>query len=256
MDPVALGAAASLAAGLATSLGAVPVLFGRGVSRRANDVMLGFAAGVMLAASFFSLIVPALAAANAILPNRWTAAPAVTASLLMGAACIALLNAVVPHEHFVAGRQGSNAAVERVWLFTLAITLHNLPEGMAVGVGFGGNNVARGTSLAVGIGLQNIPEGLAVAAALLSHGYSRGTSFAVACLTGMVEPVTGTLGAYAVSVSQLVLPWAMAFAAGAMIYVISQEIIPETHRHGSQQFATLGLMLGFSIMMLLDVSLA
>jgi ZIP family zinc transporter len=146
--------------------------------------------------------------------------------------------------------------LSRIWLFVLAITIHNLPEGLAVGVGFGGGDVARGTVLAVGIGLQNAPEGLAVALALLSGGYSRTYAFLVAGLTGMVEPVTGLLGAYAVSLSQVVLPWAMTFAAGAMIYVISHEIIPETHRNGFQKEATIAIMIGLVVMLFLDVAFA
>lgn len=257
MNPVLLGFLASLAAGLITAAGALPVLFGRQVSRRASDTMLGFAAGVMLAASFFSLIIPGLDIAKTIFSQQWMAAVVVTTGVLLGAGFVGLLNEVVPHEHFSQGREGPDAAeVGRVWLFVLAITLHNLPEGLAVGVGFGDGDVTRGAMLALGIGLQNAPEGLAVALALLSIGYSRRRAFAIAALTGLVEPVTGLLGAYAVTMSRLLLPWAMTFAAGAMIYVISHEIIPETHRHGSQTSATLGLMLGLAIMMLLDIALA
>jgi zinc transporter, ZIP family len=138
----------------------------------------------------------------------------------------------------------------------IAITIHNFPEGMAVGVGFGGGDVAKGVSLATGIGLQNAPEGLAVALALRGQGYSRGKSFWVALLTGLVEPVGGVLGAALVSVSVYALPWGLAFAAGAMLYIISHEIIPETHRHGHQNRATVGLMVGVILMMFLDVVLA
>jgi ZIP family zinc transporter len=257
MGPVLLGFLASLMAGLVTSLGALPVLFGRDISRRANDAMLGFAAGVMLAASFFSLIIPGLEIAKAIFGSQGIAAFVVTAGVLLGAGMIALLNEVIPHEHFIQGREGPGLEqVGRVWLFVFAITIHNLPEGLAVGVGFGDGNIASGAMLAIGIGLQNAPEGLAVAVALLSIGYGRRKAFAVASLTGLVEPVTGLLGAYAVSLSRLLLPWAMTFAAGAMIYVISHEIIPETHRHGSQTVATLGLMIGLALMMLLDIGLS
>ena len=255
MGTVLLGFLASLAAGLVTSLGALPVLFGKDVSRRFSDAMLGFAAGVMLAASFFSLIIPGLEIAKGIFAHQWAAALVVTAGVLLGAVFVGLLNEIVPHEHFIQGREGPESEqVGRVWLFVLAITIHNLPEGLAVGVGFGDGNIASGAILATGIGLQNAPEGLAVAVALLSIGYSRGKAFAIAALTGLVEPVTGLMGAYAVSLSRLLLPWAMAFAAGAMIYVISHEIIPETHRHGSQTVATLGLMIGLAIMMLLDIA--
>jgi ZIP family zinc transporter len=254
MNPVLLGFTASLAAGLVTSLGALPVLFGKSVSTRVSDAMLGFAAGVMLAASFFSLIIPGLAVAKTIFAQQWLAAIVVTVGVLLGAAFVGLLNEIIPHEHFMQGREGPRARdIGRVWLFVLAITIHNLPEGLAVGVGFADGNVTSGTVLATGIALQNAPEGLAVALALLSVGYGRGKAFAIAGLTGLVEPVTGTLGAYAVSFSQLLLPWAMGFAAGAMIYVISHEIIPETHRHGSQAAATAGLMIGLAAMMLLDI---
>jgi ZIP family zinc transporter len=245
MDPVTLGFLASFLAGLLTAVGALPVLFGRSVSQRWNDVLLGFAAGVMLAASFLSLIIPGIDVARSIYGGTGIAAVIAVAGVLLGAVFVALLNEWIPHEHFFQGRQGPlPGALAKIWLFVLAITIHNLPEGLAVGVGFGGGDVARGTTLAIGIGLQNAPEGLAVALALLSCGYTKGYSFAVASLTGLVEPVAGLLGAYAVSLSQLVLPWALTFAAGAMVYVISHEIIPETHRHGFENEATLGLTIG------------
>jgi ZIP family zinc transporter len=217
--------------------------------------MLGFAAGVMLAASFFSLIIPGMEIARGIFVHQWIVALVVTTGVVLGSGFIGLLNEVVPHEHFAQGKEGPELwETRRVWLFVLAITLHNLPEGLAVGVGFGDGNIANGTKLAIGIGLQNVPEGLAVALALLSIGYDRRQAFAVAALTGLVEPVTGLGGAYAVSLSRLLLPWAMTFAAGAMIYVISHEIIPETYRHGSHKMATLGLTAGLATMMLLDTA--
>jgi ZIP family zinc transporter len=257
MDSVTLGFLASFLAGLLTAVGALPVLLGRSVSQRWNDVLLGFAAGVMLAASFLSLIIPGIEAGRLIYGGTRIAAVIAVAGILLGAAFVALLNEWVPHEHFFQGRQGPlPGALAKIWLFVLAITIHNVPEGLAVGVGFGGGDVARGTTLAIGIGLQNAPEGLAVALALLSCGYTRGYSFAVASLTGLVEPVAGLLGAYAVSLSQLVLPWALTFAAGAMVYVISHEIIPETHRHGFENEATLGLTIGLVVMMFLDVAFA
>lgn len=257
MGPVALGFVGSLLAGLLTAAGALPVLFGRTVSRRTNDVLLGFAAGVMLAASFFSLIVPGLEAARVNHGDTRIAAVVGVVGVLLGVAFVAALNEWIPHEHFVQGRQGPlPRAVARIWLFVLAITIHNLPEGLAVGVGFGGGEIARGTTLAIGIGLQNAPEGPAVAVALLSCGYSRRYAFAVAALTGLVEPAAGLVGAYAVSLSRLVLPWALTFAAGAMIYVISHEIIPETHRHGYENQATFGVTVGLVVMMFLDVAFA
>ena len=257
MNVVALGFLASLGAGLVTAVGALPVLFGHSISRRVNDALLGFAAGVMLAASFFSLIIPALEAAQQTYAPGVIPALIAVVGILLGGGFIALLNETVPHEHFLQGHEGPEAAqLSRIWLFVFAITIHNLPEGLAVGVGFGGGDVARGTILATGIGLQNAPEGLAVAIALISGGYGRGYAFAVASLTGLVEAAAGLLGAYAVSVSALLLPWAMTFAAGAMLYVISHEIIPETHQHGYQQEATLGLMVGLVTMLFLDVTLS
>ena len=172
----------------------------------------------------------------------------------MGA--VALMNELLPHEHFATGREGPQAAsLRRVWLFIVAITIHNFPEGLAVGVGFGADGFATGMPLAVGIGLQNAPEGLAVAVALLGEGYSRMRSFAIAALTGLVEPVGGVLGAAVINISEPVLPWGLAFAAGAMLYVISHEIIPETHRNGHQRQATTGLAIGLVVMLFLDVSL-
>ena len=154
------------------------------------------------------------------------------------------------------GREGTDSAtLARIWLFVIAITIHNLPEGLAVGVGFATGDIAKGVSLATGIGLQNAPEGLAVAVALRGQGYSPRAAFLVALSTGLVEPVGGVLGVAAVSVSSVLLPWGLTFAAGAMLYVISHEIIPETHRHGRQNRATMGLILGLILMMVLDVTL-
>lgn len=255
MSLVAIGFLGSLLAGLMTAVGALPVLFGRSVSRRLGDTLLGFAAGVMLAASFFSLILPGIEAARQIHGDGIFPSLVAAGGVLVGVAAIACLNELVPHEHFIQGRQGPESpALARIWLFVLAITIHNGPEGLAVGVGFGGGDMAAGTTLAIGIGLQNAPEGLAVALALLSCGYSRGEAFAVAALTGLVEPAAGLVGAYAVSLSHLVLPWALTFAAGAMIYVISHEIIPETHRHGFEKEATFGLTIGLVTMMFLDIA--
>ena len=248
------GTLASLAAGSATAVGALPLLFVRRIPDALQDSMLGFAAGVMLAASFFSLILPALEQAQ---DSHSGAVPAliVIFGLLLGAACLHLMDRYAPHEHFIAGPEGQwSASLRRIWLFVIAITLHNFPEGLAVGVGFGGGE-ERGRVLAIGIGLQNIPEGLAVTAALLTENYRRTTAVAIGAATGMVEPLGGFLGVSAVSLFEVLLPYALGFAAGAMIYVVSDEIIPETHRKGHERLATLGLMLGFAVMMFLDVSL-
>lgn len=254
MSPVLLGLLGSLAAGSLTAVGAIPVLFGKMPSRATRDLALGFAAGVMLAASFFSLIIPALDAAEPMFENGAMPAAVVCVSILLGMGAVALMNERLPHEHFASGREGPEAAsLRRVWLFIIAITIHNFPEGLAVGVGFGADGLSGGLPLAIGIGLQNAPEGLAVAVSLLGEGYSKGRAWSIAALTGMVEPVGGLIGAGIITLSQPLLPWGLAFAAGAMLYVISHEIIPETHRSGHQNRATLGLAIGLVIMLFLDV---
>ncbi len=256
MSIVAWGLLASLAAGLMTGAGALPVLFGQTIPRWLNDAFLGFAAGVMLSASYFSLILPGIEAAELHYGGTIVAALIAAGGIALGAGAVAWLNRVLPHEHFIEGPEGGDpGALAKIWLFVIAITIHNFPEGMAVGVGFGGGDIQNGLSLATGIGLQNAPEGLAVAVALRGQGYSKRKSFWIALLTGLVEPVGGVLGAALVSISVYVLPWGLAFAAGAMLYIISHEIIPETHRHGHQNRATIGLLIGLILMMFLDVTL-
>lgn len=239
-----------------TSVGAIPVLFGKYMPQRWSDTMLGFAAGVMISASYFSLILPSIEEAEGLYGSVVIAAFIAAGGIALGALVVALLNKTLPHEHFIVGPEGADpGALSKIWLFVIAITIHNFPEGMAVGIGFGGGNVANGMSLATGIGLQNAPEGLAVAVALRGLGYTRWRAFAIATLTGLVEPVGGALGVAMVHVSVHVLPWGLAFAAGAMLYIISHEIIPETHRYGHQNRATTGLILGLILMMVLDVTL-
>ena len=257
MSILLLGTLASLAAGLMTTVGAVPALIGRTPSVRTQDAMLGFTAGVMLAASFMSLIVPSLEISAERYGDGPLPAAIVSVGILIGVGAIALVNRLMPHEHFFQGREGPEVtALRRLWLFVFAITIHNFPEGMAVGVGFGTGNIADGMPLAIGIGLQNAPEVLAVAAALIAVGYSKWRAFKVASLTGLVEPIGGAIGAGTVAFSEVILPWGLAFAAGAMIYVISHEIIPETHRRGFQAEATTGLTIGLVVMLFLDAWLA
>jgi len=238
-----LGSVASLAAGLATGAGALPVLFTKKVSDKLLDVMLGFSAGVMLAATSFSLIVPAID-----LSGPWIA----VFGIILGAFVLHLIDRLVPHFHPVLGAEGPPSRLSRVWLFVLAITIHNFPEGLAVGVSFGIGDIAAGLVIATAIGLQNMPEGLAVALPLLREGYSRRKSLWYATLTGLVEPIGGLLGIILVSVFHPILPWGLSFAAGAMLFVISDEIIPESHRKGFEREATFGLIVGFVLMMLLD----
>ena len=208
----------------------------------------------MLSASFFSLIIPALDAAEPRFGSGAAPAAIVSVAILLGMGAVALMNEKLPHEHFRTGREGPEvASLRRVWLFIIAVTIHNFPEGLAVGVGFGADGLSGGLPLAIGIGLQNVPEGLAVAVSLLGEGYSRGRAWGIAALTGLVEPVGGLLGAGVIALSQPLLPWGLAFAAGAMLYVISHEIIPETHRSGHQKKATLGLSIGLVLMLFLDV---
>lgn len=254
MNIIALGFIGSLAAGLMTAIGALPILIGQTVSRRKNDVLLGFAAGVMLSASYFSLVIPGLEIAAEQFGAGAIPALIAAGGILLGALAILILDGVVPHRHFIKGYEGPKAdSVRKIWLFVIAVTLHNVPEGLAVGVGFGGGDIGAATTLALGIGLQNAPEGLAVALALKSEGYGKTYAFLVASATGLVEPVAGLAGVAAVSASELLLPWGLTFAAGAMIYVISNDIIPETHRHGHHKEATASLVVGVVIMMFLDV---
>ncbi|WP_405227092.1 ZIP family metal transporter [Lentisalinibacter sediminis] len=256
VNVVWFGFAASLVAGLGTGVGAVGVFFVRRLTDAAEDLLLSFAAGIMLAASFFSLLLPAIAYGEAEFGGRQAAVAVVIAGLLVGALALAGIHRYVPHEHFFAGREGPDtAALERIWLFIIAITLHNFPEGMAVGVGFAGGNVDNGLALATGIGIQNLPEGLAVAVSLIGAGYTRLQSWLVAFLTGLAEPIGGLFGSAAVSVAGPLMPWALAFAAGAMLFIISDEIIPETHRRGLQNIATFSLLAGFVVMMFLDATL-
>lgn len=250
MSPIAAGLIASFLAGLATGIGALPALFLKSVPDKLMSTLLGGAAGVMLAATSFSLIVPGIEHGNLLWPGFGVYVVAI--GMLFGAFCLDLVDRLLPHEHFIRGHEGPSSRMKRIWLFIIAITIHNFPEGLAVGVGFGSGNTANGTSLAIGIGIQNIPEGLAVALPLLGIGYSRFQAIGYATLTGLVEPVGGLLGVAAVSVFYPILPFGMAFAAGAMLFVISDEIIPETHAKGRSRLATFGIITGFVIMMALD----
>jgi ZIP family zinc transporter len=210
----------------------------------------------MLAATSFSLIIPGIDAALSVGAGRFTASFIVAAGVLIGGFALWLVHRYAPHEHFVKGPEGRpSERLGRMWLFVIAITLHNFPEGLAVGVGFGGDKIEDGVPLAIGIGIQNVPEGFVVALALATQGYSRWRAVWIGVLTGLVEPVGGLIGATAVTLASGLLPWGMAFAAGAMLFVISGEMIPETHRGGRGVLPTFAILLGFVVMMVLDVSL-
>lgn len=252
---IGTGTLASFLAGQATTLGALPVFFLRGISVKTQNAFLGFAAGIMLAAAFFSLIIPGLEAAGELHGgSRVVAAFIVGGAVLLGAATLHVINRYAPHEHFIIGPQSGaeRSKLARIWLFVIAISLHNFPEGLAVGVSFGSPDRAAGLATATGIGLQNVPEGLAVALSLAAVGYGRVFSFSIALLTGLIEPVGGFLGISAISLSSELLPWGLGFAGGAMIWVVSSEIIPETHRDRQEGIATGALMVGLAVMMSLD----
>jgi len=238
-----LGVFASLVAGLATGLGALPVLFTKEISQRTLDLMLGFTAGIMLAATAFSLLIPAIE-----LGGVWST----VAGFLAGGLFIYLLNRFVPHEHLIKGAEGPSSALSRVSLLILAITIHNFPEGLAVGVSFGGGDIVAGVTVATAIGLQNIPEGSAVAFPLIREGFRRRKALWYSTLTGLVEPVGGLIGISVVAIAHPILPYALAFAAGAMAFVVIHEMIPESHRKGNEIEGTVGFILGFALMMFLD----
>jgi len=234
-----------LVAGLATGAGALPVLFTRRVSHRILDVMLGFAAGVMLAATAFSLLIPAIELGGIWITVLGTA---------IGGLFLHLVDRFTPHLHFISGPEGPSSNLRRIWLLILAITIHNFPEGLAVGVSFGSGDMRAGMALATGIGLQNMPEGLAVALPLVREKYHRRKALWYATLTGLVEPVGGLLGISIVTLARPLLPLGLAFAAGAMLFIVCDEMIPESHRKGHERDATFGLMVGFIIMMVLDTT--
>ncbi len=255
-SPIVSGFLGSLVAGLATGLGALAIFVRKGWSRNAQRLMLALAGGMMLGATFFSLLLPAFGEIQTRGGSRLAEVTTVGLGLLLGAITLWVLHAAIPHEHFTKGREGSNAFhLGRHAMFVLAIALHNVPEGLSVGVAYGSGDNTTGLAVALGIAVQNAPEGLAVAAALLADGMSRRRAFLVALLTGLVEPIGALVGGVAVQVSQGLLPWGLAFAAGAMLFVISGEVLPETHVGGGERSATFAVILGFVAMMSIAVLL-
>lgn len=245
-----------------TALGAGLVFFFRKINNKVLDLMLGFAAGVMIAASFWSLLVPAIEMSKSAGNIPWLA-PAI--GFLLGGGFLKLVDSVIPHVHIggsIDQAEGIKTNWQRSILLVTAITIHNIPEGLAVGVAFGAAAVnlpsatlAGAVALAFGIALQNFPEGAAVSIPLRREGLSRARSFWYGQLSGMVEPVAGIVGALAVMAMTPLLPYALAFAAGTMIYVVVEEVIPEAQSSGNSDYATIGTMLGFVLMMILDVGL-
>lgn len=262
LGPVVQAVLATCFTWFLTALGAAAVFFFKSVSRKILDGMLGFAAGVMIAASFWSLLAPAIEMADGGPLPAWVPA---TVGFLLGGAFLFGVDKTLPHLHLgfpMETAEGIPTSWQRSILLILAITMHNFPEGLAVGVAFGAASaglptatVAGAVALALGIGIQNFPEGTAVSVPLRREGMSRFKSFWYGQLSGTVEPVAGLLGAAAVLAMRPILPYALAFAAGAMIYVVVEELIPESQLETTTDVATIGAMLGFAVMMTLDVAL-
>ena len=242
----------ALGVGGATIIGAAIGFLFKNLSHKFSDIVLSFAAGVMLAAAIVGLILPSLEEGG-----KWGLLTTVI-GIFAGAVCLNLVDKLVPHLHKMMGTDGeahNNANLNKVLLFVMAIGIHNLPEGIAAGVGFGSGNTAQALIIAGGIALQNIPEGMVIIAPMLAAGISKKKTFFAALVTGLVEVVGTFIGYFAVRFSATVLPFALAFAGGTMLYVISDEMIPETHAHGSERGATYALLVGFCFMLAMDVLL-
>ncbi len=250
MDLVLLTA---LGVGGATMIGSVIGFCFKKISHKFSDIVLAFAAGVMLAASILGLILPSLEHGGKF------GLLITVAGIFCGAFSLSIIDRLVPHLHRLVGVDhevnAGKAKVDKILLFVTAIAIHNLPEGIAAGVGFGGGNTSEALLIAGGIALQNIPEGMVIIGPMLAAGISPRRTFVAAMATGMIEVVGTLLGYFAVSIASVILPFALAFAGGTMLYVISDEMIPETHAHGSEQGATYALLVGFCIMLISDVLL-
>ena len=262
LSPVLQALIATLFTWGVTALGAALVFFFKTIRRRVLNALLGFASGIMIAASFWSLLAPAIEMAQGGKTPAWLVA---AIGFISGGLFLYLVDKLLPHLHMGQDRskaEGVKTSWQRSVLLVLAITLHNIPEGLAVGVAFGAAayglpsaSVAGAVVLAIGIGLQNFPEGAAVSIPLRREGLSRAKSFLYGQASGIVEPIAGVLGALAVGAMRTLLPYALSFAAGAMIYVVIEELIPEAQQSGSTDVSTAGCMFGFAVMMVLDVAL-
>ncbi len=242
----------ALGVGGATVIGALIGFLFKGISHKFSDIVLSFAAGVMLAAAVLGLILPSVEYGG-----KFGLLYAVV-GIFAGAICLDLIDKLVPHLHGLAGKDPEahrDTRLGKVMLFVTAIAIHNLPEGIAAGVGFGSGNTTEALVIAGGIALQNIPEGMVIIGPMLASGVSRRKTFLIAAFTGVIEVVGTLIGYFAVSVASAILPFALAFAGGTMLYVVSDEMIPETHAHGHQRGATYALLVGFCVMLLTDVLL-
>lgn len=239
----------ALGVGGATVIGAAAGFAFKKASHKFSDIVLSFAAGVMLAAAVLGLILPSLESGG-----KYGLVIAI-AGIFAGAVCLNLIDKLVPHLHKMVGsdiEEHENKSLSKVLLFVTAIAIHNLPEGIAAGVGFGSDNTAEALVIAGGIALQNIPEGMVIIAPMLAAGVTPKKTFVLAMLTGVIEVIGTLIGYFAVSISAAILPFALAFAGGTMLYVISDEMIPETHSHGSERGATYSLLAGFCLMLITD----
>lgn len=242
----------ALGVGGATLIGSIIGFFFKKISRRFSDIVISFAAGVMLSAAVLGLIIPSLEYSG-----KFKLLTTV-AGIFAGALCLNLIDKLVPHLHRLVGTDVTsqeNEGLSKVLLFVTAIAIHNLPEGIAAGVGFGSGDTSQALLIAGGIALQNIPEGMVIIAPMLSAGVSPKRTFICAAITGLIEVIGTFIGYFAVSISTAILPFALAFAGGTMLYVISDEMIPETHSHGNERGATYALLVGFSVMLISDVLL-
>ena len=242
----------ALGVGGATVIGAIIGFLFKGISHKFSDIVLSFAAGVMLAAAIIGLVLPSLEYGG-----KWGILITV-AGIFVGALCLNLVDKAVPHLHKLMGAETEdhhNANLSKVLLFVAAIAIHNLPEGIAAGVGFGSGDTAQALIIAGGIALQNIPAGMVIIGPMLSAGVKPKKTFICAMITGLVEVVGTLIGYFAVRIASAILPFALAFAGGTMLYVISDEMIPETHAHGSERGATYALLIGFCVMLVTDVLL-
>jgi ZIP family zinc transporter len=257
-EPVRHALTGGLWAAAATAAGTLPMLLTQSFSQRGYDAALGLGGGIMLAATSFSLVLPALAVSRVGGTSAIGASLTVGCGILIGMLLVMLLGQLVQSEHVLEAHteHGGPAAIQRAWLFVAAVAIHNLPEGVAIGVGYGGVDLAKAHTLAMGIAIQDIPEGLVVALALRSVGYGRGFSALLGAVSGLVEPLGAVAGAMLIEASTTLLPWGLAGAAGAMLYVICHDVVPEAQRHGHCNTASSALVIGFIVMMVLDTALA